>query len=1191
VIALTVSVAAAGCPSDPPVLVDAAFGVCADGIDNDGDGSTDFPADPGCDGLTDNDEDNAPIAACNDGRDNDGDQKTDYPNDPGCYSPLQASELDDCPGGENCPDCGNGVDDDGDAVIDFPDDPGCDAASGDEFELNPNACGPNLTVQLIQGSASGTLMGAPSNLTSPTCGGGGGEAAFQVSLTEPSVLVATTDLPGTTMDTVLYLRTDCQMPATEITCNDDFGPPGVVASRITAILDPGTYYLVVDGRNAGGAGNFQLQVDLLRGEDQPCDNQGDCGPGLQCRIPMGQTEMVCAQPVCNDADDEDGDLLAAYPDDPGCESPLDFDEADDCPAGTSCPACANGVDDDGDGDIDYPNDPDCVAASHPVEGCSVESDPILTMTTAQLTGNTTGAADNFVSNCGFQGADQTILVSLPAMQSFHVDNIGTSFDSVLILHDQTCANELACSDSFPNESMNVNNLAAGTYAIVVDGWFTASGPWTINISGFIAPGGACDGVLATAGVIDCPTGYACTGGVCLGNLECNNGVDDDGDGLAGFPTDPGCASPTDTDESDDCPSGPNCPQCGNDVDDDGDSDVDYPDDPDCASAADDDEFPPACVQELDPIVAVTSSATTGSTVGLSSDFALSCGFDGGAGDVVLTLDLPAMDSLSVDNFGSSFDTVHAVFDPTCGLELGCTDFGQIVLQDLAAGTYSVVMDGWFQSEGAYTVNVSGVIAPLGACDGPLASAGVIACPTGYACTGGICLGNLECNNGVDDDGDTFPGYPSDPGCASPNDTTEADDCPSGPNCPQCSNDGDDDGDGDIDYPVDPDCASAADDDETPPACFQEADPIEAIVSGTITGSTSGTSSDFALTCAFDGGAGDVVMTLDLPAMESLSVDNFGSSFDTVHAVFNPSCGVELGCTDFGTIVLDDLAAGTYNVIMDGWGSSEGPYTVNVSGTIAPLGACDGVLAASGAIQCPFGYTCSGGICLGTDECNNGADDDGDGFPGYPTDPGCANPTDDDESDNCPAGPGCPQCGNDIDDDMDGLIDYPNDPSCSFAGGQGEGLCGAETSPITPIVIPLYANTTVGGNDDFVPCATNSASQDRTYSLTLPVPVQSLNVNTFGSQLDTVLSVTDASCTVLACNDQSIMGNPSNIDLTNLAAGAYGIIVDGWSGNGSYQLEVRGIVAPGTACTSPLFNTGVLSCTPNHICTAGTCQPL
>jgi hypothetical protein len=66
--------------------------VCGDGIDNDGDGRTDYPADPGCTGQTDSDESDLP--ACLDLRDNDGDRKADWPADPGCSSPLDRDESD-----------------------------------------------------------------------------------------------------------------------------------------------------------------------------------------------------------------------------------------------------------------------------------------------------------------------------------------------------------------------------------------------------------------------------------------------------------------------------------------------------------------------------------------------------------------------------------------------------------------------------------------------------------------------------------------------------------------------------------------------------------------------------------------------------------------------------------------------------------------------------------------------------------------------------------------------------------------------------------------------------------------------------------------------------------------------------------------------------------------------------------------
>lgn len=62
---------------------------CNDGIDNDGDGLTDYPADPSCDSANDNTEDNGKeedLAQCNDGIDNDGDGRIDYPDDHECSS-------------------------------------------------------------------------------------------------------------------------------------------------------------------------------------------------------------------------------------------------------------------------------------------------------------------------------------------------------------------------------------------------------------------------------------------------------------------------------------------------------------------------------------------------------------------------------------------------------------------------------------------------------------------------------------------------------------------------------------------------------------------------------------------------------------------------------------------------------------------------------------------------------------------------------------------------------------------------------------------------------------------------------------------------------------------------------------------------------------------------------------------------
>jgi endoglucanase len=69
--------------------------VCSDGLDNDGDGLIDYPADPGCLSVLDADETNAVtvVAACADKIDNDNDGFIDYPMDIGCSSATDNDEV------------------------------------------------------------------------------------------------------------------------------------------------------------------------------------------------------------------------------------------------------------------------------------------------------------------------------------------------------------------------------------------------------------------------------------------------------------------------------------------------------------------------------------------------------------------------------------------------------------------------------------------------------------------------------------------------------------------------------------------------------------------------------------------------------------------------------------------------------------------------------------------------------------------------------------------------------------------------------------------------------------------------------------------------------------------------------------------------------------------------------------------
>jgi hypothetical protein len=970
----------AGPPDATPVTA------CNDGIDNDGDRSTDYPADPGCDHALDLDESNPPVAMCSDGRDNDGDTFTDYPNDPGCYTPLQDDEDDDCPSGDDCPDCANGMDEDMDGQIDFPADAGCSAASdNDEYETNPNACGPNMIVtRLMTHDATVTVPNMPSDITG-VCGGAGGEFAYEILITQPSVFIAHTDNTGTAINTLLYLRTDCLDGTTEMACNDNISTMNN-RSRIQANLTPGLYYLVIDTPALGTGGQVFLHVDTFAGEGVECTNQAECGPGLQCRTPMGQTTMVCAQPVCNDTDDEDGDGDAAFPDDPGCASAEDFTEEDDCPTGMNCPACADTIDNDGDLAIDYPADTDCTSASQPVEGCGIESDPMFTMTSSPVTGNLVGLTDDFDLTCDSTGGlDQVYFIQVPQMQSLRLDTIGSPTDTVVAVYPSTCTGTaLGCNDDGGGAGtslLNLTNVAPGSYAVVVSNYSTSfpPGPYNLSVSGTIAPAGACTAPLATSGALTCPSGYACINGTCTGNLQCNNGMDDDGDGDTDFPNDPGCATNVDDDELDDCPSGPMCPACSNTLDDDMDGQIDYPMDTDCTFAGGAAEV---CGAETDPVVVMTTPSITGTTVGATPNFTLACGFNTAvAPDRVALLTLPTMSSLNINMLGSNYDAVLALKTAACGTaSIACTDSftpgGEVInlTTGLAAGTYAVIIDGYNGLSGNYTLNVTGKIANGASCESPLVTAGALTCNTGYACKGMPGTRTCElaaCNDAVDADGDTFPGFPTDPGCASLDDDDESDMCPSGPGCPACSNDLDDDGDSLIDYPQDFGCSGASGTSEV--ACMPETDPIGVIAMPVHTNTTAGKANNFTppATCVSGSNAPDVTYIFSVPVtLSTLVIDTLTSPYDTVLMWDDPACATPpLACNNNDTfplttskLTLTNVTPGAYAITVDGTATNSGTFALHVDGRAAPGSACTSPLFAAGVLSCGVGQNCMAGVC-------------------------------------------------------------------------------------------------------------------------------------------------------------------------------------------------------------------------------------
>ncbi|MCD5382431.1 MAG: hypothetical protein LR017_03950 [Candidatus Pacebacteria bacterium] len=90
------------------------------------------------------------VTQCSDGIDNDGDGTTDYPNDAGCTNADDDDESDDVPA------CRDGLDNDGDGAVDYPDDPGC-SSRNDDTEDSENTNPPTVTLEVARDGGTGTF--------------------------------------------------------------------------------------------------------------------------------------------------------------------------------------------------------------------------------------------------------------------------------------------------------------------------------------------------------------------------------------------------------------------------------------------------------------------------------------------------------------------------------------------------------------------------------------------------------------------------------------------------------------------------------------------------------------------------------------------------------------------------------------------------------------------------------------------------------------------------------------------------------------------------------------------------------------------------------------------------------------------------------------------------------------------------
>jgi len=439
--------------------------------------------------------------ACDDGNADDGD---------GCSAACAREDV-----------CGDGVRAFGEACDDgnLLAGDGCDGAC----RLEAGVCGAAIVDLNAVGNFggagtrvawAGTLAGAGNDSSGACTSGDGEELALAFWVGARSRVSFTTEAGASfDGDTLLYVRTSCADPDTEIACNDDIDTDmGRYASAV--VLDDvaaGTQlYVFVDTWGEDGPGiDFAIEGTIrpIRDVGEPCDPfalADVCAPGAIC--PAG----TCIAAVCGD----------------GLASPEVGEQCDD--GGTT----------DGDG---------CTADCQ-VEGgsCATALVPAIDPVThvAQVSGTTASAGDDVQPSCGegLRNADAFVTFTAPVAAAWDFTSTAT-FDTVLAAQ-AACgddASEIACSNSAPFDPAGGDVLrvvldAGETVTLVVDGWGapgTAEGEFQLvgTPRPIVGEGGACD---ASAAANVCAAGLYChdSGGVCTrpacgnGSLEAGEACDD-----------------------------------------------------------------------------------------------------------------------------------------------------------------------------------------------------------------------------------------------------------------------------------------------------------------------------------------------------------------------------------------------------------------------------------------------------------------------------------------------------------------------------------------------------------------------------------------------------------------------------------------------------------------------------------------
>lgn len=372
-------------------------------------------------------------------------------------------------------------------------------------------CGDAPALPLGQ-PVSGTTQGLP-NYFQATCAGGArsSERVYRLDVAQRSRLRLAQESDH---DGAIYVRRACEDATSEIACNDDYRDQR--HALLTALLDPGRYFVFADGYSSGSAGAYQLTADLAP----------DTGGGATADACAASGTLAVGGPVDVDTfqarDDYAGSCggqgapdvvyevnvrgrsrLRARVNESQFVGAMYLQRT--CGDTTTELACT-AIPQEGQADLDTVVQPGSYhlvidgqsADAFGVANIEVQLDDIAALERAcrnapqvrsgrMVSGDTTGGQDRFQASCAAGAASNDLVYRLRlTRRSIVRATLASTHDGALYLRrdciDRTT--EIACNDDNNDNqhSFIETTLDAGTYYLFVDGFRTGNnGAFTLDV--------------------------------------------------------------------------------------------------------------------------------------------------------------------------------------------------------------------------------------------------------------------------------------------------------------------------------------------------------------------------------------------------------------------------------------------------------------------------------------------------------------------------------------------------------------------------------------------------------------------------------------------------------------------------------------------------------------------------------------